>query len=351
MSIDVLGSDGVSTHRSIGTVWAFHLSRLSYEFSSSVDGMEVAFSGGAVVTNHPEFTPYVVVPPSDRGGPGPRFAATIPSLHPTAASESGAGELELDIEMVHRTSLASTPAYEVRRGWSEPYGTAIADEAGIGLEASEDWTVYPGRLDLLTDYVGWVPDPSYGTSEAVWHTNGEVIEFTLQLASLDVTTGGLVVKSTRLNADTRAAATELGYIFTFLLGVLLMSMFSVWAWDIETNTRHRWNVEAVQANMDDIAAAVERADEASRLGGNVSYAEEIAWRPTEADESLFWLELHETTLILIDEGGPLDIEISLSGTGSSSHEGRVPLAGVERIWVVHDDGLTFLSLDRPQAVQ
>ena len=159
------------------------------------------------------------------------------------------------------------------------------------------------------------------------------------------------MKSTRLNADTRAAATELGYIFTFLLGVLLMSMFSVWAWDIETNTRHRWNVEAVQANMDDIAAAVERADEASRLGGNVSYAEEIAWRPTEADESLFWLELHDTTLILIDEGGPLDIEISLSGTGSSSHEGRVPLAGVERIWVVHDDGLTFLSLDRPQAVQ
>ena len=182
VSIDVLGSDGVSTHSSIGTVWAFHLSRLSYQFASSIDGMEVAFSGGAVVTNHPEFKPYVVVPPSDRGGPGPRFAATVPSLHPTASSESGAGELELDIEMVHRTSLASTPAYEVRRGWSEPYGTAIANEAGIGLEASEDWTVYPCRLDLLTDYVGWVPDPSYGTSEAVWHTNGEVIEFTLQLA-------------------------------------------------------------------------------------------------------------------------------------------------------------------------
>ena len=193
MSIDVLGSDGVSSHASIGSVWAFHLSRLTYQFSSSIDGMEVAFSGGAVVTNHPEFKPYVVVPPSDRGGPGPRFAATIPSLHPTASSETGAGELELDIEMVHRTSLASTPAYEVRRGWSEPYGTAIADDAGIGLEASEDWTVYPGRLDLLTDYVGWVPDPTYGTSEAVWHTNGEVIEFTLQLASLDVTTREVLV--------------------------------------------------------------------------------------------------------------------------------------------------------------
>lgn len=193
VSIDVLGDDGVSSHGSIGSVWAFHLSRLSYQFASSIDGMEVAFSGGAVVTNHPEFKPYVVVPPSDRGGPGPRFAATIPSLHPTASSESGAGELELDIELVHRTSLASTPAYEVRRGWSEPYGTAIADDAGIGLEASEDWTVYPGRLDLLTDYVGWVPDPSYGTAEAVWHTNGEIIEFTLQLASIDVTTREVMV--------------------------------------------------------------------------------------------------------------------------------------------------------------
>lgn len=132
---------------------------------------------------------------------------------------------------------------------------------------------------------------------------------------------------------------------------MLMTMFSVWAWDIETNTRLRWNEEAVQANMEDIAAAVERADEASRLGDNISYAEEIAWRPTEADESLFWLELHDFSLVLIDEGGPLDTEVVVSGTGSGNHEGRIPLAGVERLWVVHEDGTTFLSLDRPAAVQ
>lgn len=130
-----------------------------------------------------------------------------------------------------------------------------------------------------------------------------------------------------------------------------MSMFSVWAWDIETNTRVRWNVEAIQANMEDIAAAVERADEASRMGGNISYAEEVTWRPTEADESLFWVELTDTMLLLIDEGGPLDTEVSLSGTGAGSHEGRVPLAGVERLWVVHENGVTSLSLDRPNAVQ
>jgi hypothetical protein len=106
------------------------------------------------------------------------------------------------------------------------------------------------------------------------------------------------VRTSTLARDTRAAATELGYIFTFLLGVLLLTMFSVWAWDIETNTRLRWNEEAILANMDDLAAAVERADEASRLGGNISYAEEVSWRPTEADESLFWLELTDTSLSL-----------------------------------------------------
>jgi hypothetical protein len=94
--------------------------------------------------------------------------------------------MHLDIELVDRSSLASTTAYEIRRGWSEPYGTAIATASADGLESSEDWTIYPGRIDLLTDYVGWVPDPSYGTSEAVWHTNGEAIQFTLQLSSLNV---------------------------------------------------------------------------------------------------------------------------------------------------------------------
>lgn len=185
MQITLIGVNGASTHANLGTVWGFHLSRLSYEFTSSIVGMEVAYVGGAVVTNHPEFEPYIVVSPSDRGGPGPRFAATIPSLHPTQDSVSGAGTMNLDIELVDRSSLASTIAYEVRRGWSSPYGVAIADASADGLESSEDWTIYPGRIDLLTDYVGWVPDPSYGTSEAVWHTNGEAIQFTLQMAALN----------------------------------------------------------------------------------------------------------------------------------------------------------------------
>ena len=185
MQITLIGVNGPSTHANLGTVWGFHLSRLSYEFSSSIMGMEVAYVGGAVVTNHPEFESYIVVAPSDRGGPGPRFAATIPSLHPTQDSVSGAGTMNLDIELVDRSSLASAVAYEVRRGWSNPYGVAIADASADGLESSEDWTIFPGRIDLLTDYVGWVPDPSYATTEAVWHTNGQPIQFTLQMSALN----------------------------------------------------------------------------------------------------------------------------------------------------------------------
>ena len=155
------------------------------------------------------------------------------------------------------------------------------------------------------------------------------------------------MKNTAISKDTNGAATELGYIFTFLLGVLLLSMFSMWAWDIETATRERWNQEAIQANMDDIAAAVERADQASRMG-DVEYSESIYWRATEADENLFTLSLSNEFLSLKDNGGTLDMEVSISGAGSGEHTGTVELSGVSTIWVVHSEGVTSLQLYRPQ---
>ena len=155
------------------------------------------------------------------------------------------------------------------------------------------------------------------------------------------------MKATSLRRDTGAAATELGYIFTFLLGVLLLTMFSLWAWDIETATRERWNENAIQANMDDLAAAVERADEASRMG-SVDYAERVDWRPTEADESRFTLVLTDTNIQLIHDTGELDTNISISGTGAGTHEGTITLAGIDSIWVVHYQGVTSIEYDRPQ---
>ena len=147
--------------------------------------------------------------------------------------------------------------------------------------------------------------------------------------------------------DTSGAATELGYIFTFLLGVLLLSVFSIWTWDIETATRDRWNEQAIQMNLDDLAAAIERADEASRLG-DVEYTESVWWRATEADENLLSLQLTDNSLILIDDGGSLDTEIFVSGTGSGAHTGTIDLSGAQMIWVVHKDGITSIEVDRPQ---
>ena len=155
------------------------------------------------------------------------------------------------------------------------------------------------------------------------------------------------MKGTSLRRDTSAAATELGYIFTFLLGVLLLTMFSLWAWDIETATRERWNENAIQANMDDLAAAVERADEASRMG-SVDYAERVDWRATEADESRFTLILTDTNIQLIHDTGELDTNISISGTGAGTHEGTITLAGISSIWVSHYQGVTSIEYDRPQ---
>lgn len=186
--LEVFANHDAEEFNSVGSVWAFHISRLTYSFSSSIEGMEVAYSSGAVVTNHPEFEPFLIHPPSDRGGPGPRFAATVPAMHPAANTLEGGGSMSLDIEMSNRFSLSSTTAYEIRRGWTGPYGEAVTQVGTEGLESSEDWIIYPNRLDLLTDYVGWVPDPGLGTTEAVWHTGGGAVQFTLQCAELDVYT-------------------------------------------------------------------------------------------------------------------------------------------------------------------
>ena len=151
----------------------------------------------------------------------------------------------------------------------------------------------------------------------------------------------------RLVRDQSGASTELGYIFTFLLGVLFLSMFSVWAFGLETSTRENWNDTAVDVNMADIAAAVERADLASREDSSVSYAEVVSWRLTEADESEFILTLHDEGLHLDHSENNLDRDVSISATGSGTYDGRINLSGTTEIWVVYDEGVTYLTTSRP----
>ena len=43
-----------------------------------------------------------------------------------------------------------------------------------------------------------------------------------------------------LAKDENAAATEIGYVFTFLLGLMFLTSFSIWVWDLEVSTQDRW---------------------------------------------------------------------------------------------------------------
>ena len=151
----------------------------------------------------------------------------------------------------------------------------------------------------------------------------------------------------KLVRDNSGASTELGYIFTFMLGVIFLSMFSVWAFGLETSTRERWNSTAVDVNMADIAGAVERADAASREDPNSRYAEVVEWRLTEADESLFTLTLDDEGLHLDHTENALDRDVLISGVGAGNYDGTMTLAGTTSIWVVYEDGLAYITKEKP----
>ena len=79
----------------------------------------------------------------------------------------------------------------------------------------------------------------------------------------------------------------------------------------------------------------------------VSYAEVVTWRLTEADESEFVLTLDDEGLHLDHPENELDRDVSISATGSGTYDGRIDLSGTTEIWVVYDDGVTYLTTSRP----
>jgi hypothetical protein len=183
IGVDLFGPTGSDPHSSLASAWGAHLPRLNYRFESSVSNMEIGFRGGFVGTNHPEFHAEVLVQPPSREGPGPRLAVTIPLTIPTTTSSFGAGDVELTVSLHQRVQLASVLAHEIRRGWDGPYGSAIAADASTELAFSTDWLTFPGDVERLDDYVGWV-QLTHASTEAIYHAAGEPILFNLQLAQL-----------------------------------------------------------------------------------------------------------------------------------------------------------------------
>jgi hypothetical protein len=110
---------------------------------------------------------------------------------PDSSSSIGNSPVELTVSLDQRVQLVSVKGYEIRRGWDGPYGAAIAAESSQELAFSSDWLTFPGRIDLLDDYVGWVQlTPS--SHEAVYHAAGEQVMFNLQLSQLTIQTEVLV---------------------------------------------------------------------------------------------------------------------------------------------------------------
>ena len=189
MKIEIFGTEVSDENQILGTAWSFQIPRLSYIFKSSISGLEVATKAGVVLTNHPDVEPTVLLGPIDRAGPGPRFAATVPMISPTSGNSFSQGELEMTLKLNQRFQLTSAVAHEVRRGWDGPYGTALTAYITSSLSHSEDWTISPMRLDLLNDYKGWVPNPTFDSNEAIYHAQGEPIQLSLQVSVIECSIG------------------------------------------------------------------------------------------------------------------------------------------------------------------
>ncbi len=185
--IEFRGPTDRGTNSAIALGWSIPLPRMDYSFSSSVSGLELGWRGGYVGTNHPEYSPEAILTPPSREGPGPRVAVTVPVVYPDLDIVTGNSDHDVTITLDSRFQLASISAHEVRRGWDGPYGEAVASQDAIDLDQSVDWLIYPGRLDLLNDYVGWV-QPTPTSAESIYHAGGDHISFNLQIAIIDYQT-------------------------------------------------------------------------------------------------------------------------------------------------------------------
>ncbi|HJM86981.1 MAG TPA: hypothetical protein QF433_02055, partial [Candidatus Thalassarchaeaceae archaeon] len=120
-----------------------------------------------------------------------------------------------------------------------------------------------------------------------------------------------------LTRDTWAAATEIGYVLTFLLGLSFMSFFSVWTWEMQDARGDVWMEQAIEENLDSVAAAIERAEVVSRFDGNATYAEPVEMLLSNAVNLHFRMVLTDDSLLMQDHTANLKSTRDISSTGNS----------------------------------
>ncbi|HJM66175.1 MAG TPA: hypothetical protein QF555_01350 [Candidatus Thalassarchaeaceae archaeon] len=151
----------------------------------------------------------------------------------------------------------------------------------------------------------------------------------------------------RNRIDDSAASTEIGYVLTFFLGLMFLTTFSIWTFDIQQATEERWTNEAIQENLREIAESVERADAAMRLDSNASYAEPVELRLS-ADTGLgLVLLLDEEKITITDASESREFSQEISAASSATHSSEVDLAGVELLWISLHKGAISITTQQP----
>ena len=150
-------------------------------------------------------------------------------------------------------------------------------------------------------------------------------------------------KNINLKNDESAAATELGYVFTFLLGLLLLSLYSFWAWDIENSTRERWSEVALTENVERVGSAIERADAVSRINPNATYSEQIDLLNVEQASVNIIMLLDDEKLLITHPSFKNPFEFKLTSAAPTTHLGEINLKGESSIWVHMTNGVIEIS--------
>tara|TARA_B000000565_G_scaffold199675_1_gene153390 strand:+ start:4744 stop:5214 length:471 start_codon:yes stop_codon:yes gene_type:complete len=153
--------------------------------------------------------------------------------------------------------------------------------------------------------------------------------------------------SRKLINDENAAATEIGYVFTFLLGLMFLTTFSIWVWGLEVSTQERWTEHALEENLLSVGAAVERADEAARLDPNARYAEPVDLHLSTAAGLNIEMWLTDDAVHISDSAEVYRSSQPISGAAATIHSGVVNLVGIETVWVVLQDGNVTLQVEQP----
>ena len=147
--------------------------------------------------------------------------------------------------------------------------------------------------------------------------------------------------------DENAAATEIGYVFTFLLGLMFLTTFSIWVWGLEVSTQVRWTEHALEENLLSVGAAVERADEAARLDSTARYAEPVDLHLSTAAGLNIEMWLTDDAVHISDSAEVYRSSQPISGAAATTHSGVVNLVGIETVWVVLVDGNVTLQVEQP----